>query len=144
MPNPHGPIFCCMELRKKVGVKVRFSIGVSECTRIDFLSQNKHRTVLTYDFLSYCHFAHTARLVFESYCSVTMAGDTPFLDYVTPIFYRTEVSAHGPIFYCRQIVGRKGAIFYRTKSQRTRTDFPSDFFVDDNKSVRVRWVRFHK
>ena len=27
-----------------------------------------------------------------------MAGEVPLFDYVTPIFYRTEVSAHEPIF----------------------------------------------
>ena len=42
-------------------------------------------------------------------------------------FYWTEVSAHGPIFYRRHIVGRKGPIFYRANSQCTRTDFHTDF-----------------
>ena len=33
-------------------------------------------------------------IVHQSYYAVTMAGEVPLLDYVTPIFYRTDVSAH--------------------------------------------------
>ena len=39
--------FCSKELQEKVGVKVRFFIGVSQHTRTDFLLQTKHRTYLT-------------------------------------------------------------------------------------------------
>ena len=71
MPSAHGPIFCRKELREKVGVKVRFFLGLSQRTRADFLS--------------------------ELLC-VTIAGEVSLLDDVTPIFYRTEVSAHGRFF----------------------------------------------
>ena len=57
--------------------------------------------------------------------------------------------AHGPIFFIVVIVldnGRQGPIdrlhhsnFYRTKSQRTRTDFHSDF-LSTTKKVCVRWA----
>ena len=40
-------------------------------------------------------------------------------------FSRTEVSAHGPIICCNQLRENIGAILYRSKSQRTRTDFQS-------------------
>ena len=64
--------FCRKELREKVGPT--FSLTKSQRTRTDFLS--------------------------DLLC-VTIAGEAPLLDDVTPIFYRTEVSAHGPIF-CRK------------------------------------------
>ena len=38
---------------------------------------------------------------------------------------RTEVRAHGPIICCNQLRENIGAILYRRKSQRTRTDFQS-------------------
>ena len=59
-------------------------------------------------FLSECHLAHTAR-----FCA-TMAGEIPLLDYVTPIFYRTEASAQGPIFCRKQL------------REKNRNDFLSD------------------
>ena len=43
-----------------------------------------------------------------------------------PNFSRTEVSAHGPIICCNQLRENIGAIFNRSKSQRTRTDFQCD------------------
>ena len=43
-----------------------------------------------------------------------------------PTFSRTEVSAHGPIICCNQLRENIGAIFNRSKSQRTRTDFQCD------------------
>ena len=62
MPSAHGPIFCHKELREKVGVNVRFFIGVSQRTRTDILSKTKHRTYYTLRFLlSECHVAHKAR-----------------------------------------------------------------------------------
>ena len=39
---------------------------------------------------------------------------------------RSEVSAHGPIICCNQLQENIGAIFNRSKSQRTRTDFQCD------------------
>ena len=45
-----------------------------------------------------------------------MAGVFSLFDHVTPIFYRTEVGAHDPNLYRRQIVGWKGPIFYHIKS----------------------------
>ena len=100
MPSAHRPIFCSEELREKVGVKVRLFLGLSQCTMTDFLS--------------------------ELLC-VTIACEVPLLDDITPIFYRTEVSVHGPIFCRKQLRETIGAILYRSKSQRTQTDFPSDF-----------------
>ena len=58
---------------------------------------------------------------------MTIAGEVSLLDDVTPIFYRTEFSAHGPIFCRKQLQEKIGAILYRTKSQRTRTHFHYDF-----------------
>ena len=44
-----------------------------------------------------------------------------------PTFSRTEVSAHhGPIICCNQLRENIGAIFNRSKIQRTRTDFQCD------------------
>ena len=114
-----------------------FFMGLSQRTRTDFLSLTKHQTYLTI-FLSECHLAHTVLILYRSYCVVAMAGKAPLLDYVTPIFYWTEVSAHGVIFYRRQIVGMERSDFFLTKSQHTWTNFHSDFFVCDKKSVCVR------
>ena len=54
-----------------------------------------------------------------------VTGDVPLLDYVNLIFYRTEVSAHGLIICGKQLREKIGPIFYRSKSQRTPTDFHS-------------------
>ena len=125
MPSAHGPIFCRKELREKVGEKVRFFLGLSQRRRPIFchkqlrenigptFSRTKSQRTRT-DFLS------------ELLC-VTIAGEVPLLDDVTPIFYRTEGSAHGPIFCWKQLREIIGAILYRSKSQRTRTDFHAVF-----------------
>ena len=98
MPSAHGPIFCRKELREK--------------NRTDFFSDQKS--------------AHRDRF-FIGAILWTIAGELQLLDDVTPTFYRTEVSAHGPIFCRKQLREKIGAILYRSKSQRTRTDFHSDF-----------------
>ena len=135
MPSAKGPIFCHKELREQVGVKVRFFLGLSQRRRPIFCrkqlrekigpicSRTKSQRTRT-DFLS------------ELLC-VTIAGEVSLLDDVTPIFYRTEVSAHGPIFGRMQLREKIGAILYRSKSQRTRTDFRSDFLstIKKNRSV---------
>ena len=136
MPSAHGPIFCRKELREKVGVKVRFFLGLSQRRRPIFcrkqlrekigptFSRTKSQRTRT-DFLS--------ELLY-----VTIAGEVPLLDDVTPIFYWTEVSAHGPIFCRKQLREKIVAILYRSKSQRTRTDFHSDFLSTiKNRSVCV-------
>ena len=43
---------------------------------------------------------------------VTMAGEVPLLDYITPILYWTEVNTHGPIFCRKQL---QEMIFIRPK-----------------------------
>ena len=75
------PIFC----RKQLPEKIRpiFSRTKSQRTRTDFLS--------------------------GLFC-VKIAGEVSLLDDVTPIFYRTEVSAHGPIFCRKQLREKIGAI----------------------------------
>ena len=123
MPSAHGPIFCRKELREKVGAKVRFFLVLSQRTRPIFcrkqlrekigliFSRTKRDRTRT-DFLS------------ELLC-VTIIGGVPLLDDVTPIFSRTEVRAHGPIFCRKKLREKIGAILYRSKSQRTRTNFHS-------------------
>ena len=118
MPSAHGPIFCSKELREKVGVKVRFYSRTESVHTTIFVassSENKNRT----DFFSDQKSAHTDRLF--------IVGEVQLLDDVTLIFYRTEVGAYGPIFCRKQLREIIGAILYRSKSQRTRTDFHSDF-----------------
>ena len=100
----------------------------------DFLSQTGPRKNRT-DFFSDQKLTHTDRFLSELLC-VTIIGDVPLLDDVTPIFSRTEVSAHGTIFCRKQLREKIGAILYRSKSQRTRTDFHSDFLSSTkNRSV---------
>ena len=96
VPSAHRQIFCRKQLREKVGVKVRYFIGESQRTRTDFLSQTKHRTYLTI-FIGVSFGAHDPIFLSELLC-LTMAGKVPLLDYVTSIFYRTEVSTHELIF----------------------------------------------
>ena len=143
MPSAHGPIFCRKELREKVGVKVRFFLGLRQRKRPTFyrkqlrekigpiFSRTKSQRTRT-DFLS------------ELLC-VTIASEVSLLDDVTPIFHRTEVSAQGPII-CRKLLQEKiGAILYRIKSQRTRTDFHSDFFSTiKNRPVCAGHKRAHQ
>ena len=100
-------------------------------TQTDFLSlgapRKSHSEGPIYYQIESAHLAHTPNFLSEL-LYLTMAGEVSLLDNVTPIFCRTEVSAHGLIFYCKQIFGRKGPIFSRTKSQGTRTNFHFDFF----------------
>ena len=134
MPSAHGPIFCCKELREKVGAKVRFFLGQSQRRRPIFcrkqlrekigptFSRTKSQRTRT-DFLS------------KLLC-LTIAGEVPLLDDVTPIFYRTEVSAQRLIFCRKQLREIVAAILYRGNIQRTRTDFHSDFLsTTKNRSV---------
>ena len=81
MPSSHGLTFCRKQLREKIRVRVRFFIRLSQSTWTDY-SFGAHGPTF------YC-----------SYCAVTLAGNVLLSDYVTPIFYWTEVSAQGPIFY---------------------------------------------
>ena len=83
----HGHI-CHKQLREKVGVKVRFFIGVSQCTQTDFLSQTKHRTYLM---IFYRSVIWRTQLDFlsELVC-LTMAGEVTLLDYVTRFFIRLK------------------------------------------------------
>ena len=122
IPSAHGPIFCRKELREKVGVKVRFFLGQSQ--RIFCCKQLREKMGPT---LSRTKSQRTRTDLLSELLCVTIAGEVPLLDDVTPIFYRTEVSAHGPIFCRKQLQEIIRAILYRSKSQRTRTDFHSDY-----------------
>ena len=102
----------------------------------DFLSDwiNAHRTIffiadkksdLPCDFLSECHLAHTARF-FIGFFVLDNGRRGPIVglrqsDFLSDWSQRTRTD----IFYHIQIVRRKGPIYYRTKYQRTRSDFPS-------------------
>ena len=43
-------------------------------------------------------FGEDRLIIYQNYCTVTMAGKVPLLDYVTLSFNRTEVGTHDPIF----------------------------------------------
>ena len=92
MPSAHGPIFCRKELREKVGVKVRFFLGLSQRRRTNFCRKQLRL------FLGPKVSQRTQTNFLSELLCVTIAGEVPLLADVTPIFYRTEVSAHGPIF----------------------------------------------
>ena len=125
MPSAHGPIFCRKELREKVGVKVRFFLGLSQRRRPIFCrKQLREKFGPTFSRTK----SQRTRTDFSSeLLCVTIAGEVSLLDDVTPIFYRTEVNAHGPIFCHKQLLEIIGEILYRSKSQHTQTDFHSDF-----------------
>ena len=108
-------------------------MGLSQSTRTIFYRRQKIRPTFG------LFIAHSP-IFYLSFYPVTMANEVPLLDYITPIYCWTEVSTHGLKFSCRQIVGRKGLIFYRTKSKRTRTDSHSDFMSTKKKSVHVSWA----
>ena len=92
----------------------------------DFLLQAALRKNQT-DFFSDQKSAHKDRFFLLELLCVKIAGEVSLLDDVTPIFYRTEVSAHGPILCRKQLREKIGAILYRSKSQRIRTDSHTDF-----------------
>ena len=96
--------FCRKELREKVGVKVRFFLGLSQRIRPIFcrkqlrekigpiFTRTKSQRTRT-DFLS------------EILC-VTIAGEVSLLDDVTPIFSLTEVShLRSPRLLCVRSLG---------------------------------------
>ena len=132
MPSAHGQI-CRKELREKVGVKVRFFLGLSQHKQPTFcrkqlrekirpiFSRTKSQCTRT-DFLS------------ELLC-VKIAGEVSLLDDVTPIFYWTEVSAHGPIFCRKQLREKIGANLYRSKSQREPIFTPIFLSTIKNRSM---------
>ena len=134
MPSAHGPIFCCKELREKVGVKVRFFLGLSQRKRPTFCRKQLREKIGP--IFSRTKSQRTRTDFVLELLWVTIAGEVSLLDDVIPIFYRTEVSAHGPIFCRKKLRENIGAILYRSKSQRTRTDFHSDFLSTiKNRSV---------
>ena len=134
MPSAHGPIFCRKELREKVGVKVRFFLGLSQRKRPTFCRKQLREKIGP--IISRTKSQHTRTDFLSELLCVTIAGEVSLFDDITPIFYRTEVSAHGPIFFRKQLREKIGAILYRSKSQRTRTDFHSDFLSTiKNRSV---------
>ena len=97
-----------------------------------FISQTKtNRTYLTICFIV---------VLFGTYGQICyQSSEVSLLDCVTPIFcYRTVVGAHNPIFLSLTNCRMERTDFCRTKSWRTRSDFYSDFFVYDRKSVCVR------
>ena len=105
-------IFFC--LGKKIGVKVLFFIRLmSQRTRTYFLSQNKHRTNLTIFYRSVIWLTQPNFLM-ELLC-VTMAGEALLLDYITLIFYWTEVRAHRPILFYRKLSEGKVWFFIGAK-----------------------------
>ena len=53
-----------------------------------------------------------------------MAGQVPLLDYVTPIFIGLK-STHTVRFFTQTNYRKETSDFYRTESERTRTDFHS-------------------
>ena len=134
MPSAHGPIFCRKELREKVGVKVRFFLGLTQRKRPTFCRKQLREKIGP--IFSRTKSQRTRTDILSELLCVTIAGEVPLLDDVTPIFYQIEVSAHGPIFCRKQLREKIGAILYRSKSQRTRTDFHSDFLsTTKNRSV---------
>ena len=144
--------FCRKELREKVGVKVRFIIGVSQRTRTDFFLQTKHRTYLhgPIFFRSYCVWQWQAR----SHCwitplrlfiglksahtsSVSGSGYISIIEMRMSQRYEVAYAQRTWTEFCRKQLREKiGPSFYRTKSQRTRTDFHSEFLSTiKNRSV---------
>ena len=109
MPSAHGPIFCRKELREKVGVKVRFFLGLSQHRRPYFLSQAASRKNRT-DFFSDQKSAHTDRFLSEL-LYVTIAGVGPLLDDVTPIFIGLK-SAHTDRFFVGSSSEKSSERFY--------------------------------
>ena len=98
MPSAHGPIFCRKELREKVGVKVRFFLGLIQRKRPTFCRKQlreKNRT----DFFLDQKSAHRDRLFIGAIVS--------------------DNSRRG------LIVGWRHSDFLSDWSQRTRTDFLS-------------------
>ena len=144
MPSAHGLIFCCKELGEKVRVKVPFFIGVISTHGPTFYRRQNIGPILRFFYRSVIWCTRLDFLL-ELLC-VTMAGEVPLLDYVTLIFYMTEVSAHGPIFCRKQLREKSGLIFHRTKSQRTRPIF-SPIFCLWRKigpcalGIRMRWIK---
>ena len=107
--------FVISSSKKKLGVKVSFFIGLSQHTRTDFLSQTKHRTYLVcHDFYWSVIWRTRPDFQSESLC-LTMAGEASLLDYVTLIFFRTEVNAHGLIFIADKLSERKVQFFIGPK-----------------------------
>ena len=130
----HGPIFCLKDIREKVGVEVRFFLELSQHRQPIFCrKQLREKVGPTF---SRTNSQRTPTYFLSELLCVTIAGEVPLLDDVTPILYRTEVSAHGPIFCRKQLREIIGAILYRSKSQCTRTDFHSNFLsTTKNRSV---------
>ena len=68
MPSADGPIFCRKELGEKVGVKVRFFLGLSQRTQPIFLSQASPRKNRTDFFIGPKVSAARGLIFYRGYC----------------------------------------------------------------------------
>ena len=107
MPSAHGPTFCRKQLRENIGLIQR--------TQPDFSSQTKNWTLTL---RLECHVAHMAGFLSDLLCS-----DIPLLGYIILIFYRTEVSAHGPIYYRRHELSEGKVCFLLVQNSAHRFSF---------------------
>ena len=106
MPSAHGPIFCRKELREKVGVEVRFFLGLSQRRRpIFYRKQLREKIGPTFSRTK----SHRTRTDFLS--CVTIAGEVPLLDDVTPIYIELK-SAHTDRFFVGSSSEKSSERFY--------------------------------
>ena len=87
MPSTHGPIFCRNELREKVGAKVRFFLGMSQRTRPIFCRKQLREKIGPIFSLTKSQRTRTDFL--SQLLCVTIIGEVPLFDDVTPIFSGT-------------------------------------------------------
>ena len=137
MPSAHGAIFCRKELREKVRVKVRFFLRLSQRTRPFFLSQAAPRKNRI-DFFSDQKSAYTDRFLSELLC-VTIIGEVPLLDDVTPIFLGLK-SAHTDRFFVVSNSEKRSERFYMGAKVSAYEPIFTPIFGLRQKSVRVRWA----
>ena len=129
MLSPHRLIFCHKELREKV----RYFIIVSQRTWTNFISQTNHRIYLTI-FHESVIWRTQPNFLSEPFC-VTMAGEVPLLDYVKPIFHRTDVRVQEQIFCYKQLRENSDQFLIGPKVSRHKPIFTLIYCLGQKKGL---------
>ena len=131
IPSAHGPIFCRKELWEKSEWRPNFYRSESVHTGRLFIA---YKTAdLPYDFLSECHLAHMTRFFIWVFCLWQWQARSHC--WITSLLFLSDKSQRTWTgFFVVSNSEKKSNRFYRSNSQRTRTDFHSEF------SFHVRWA----
>ena len=109
MLSAQGAIFCRKDLREKVRVKARFFLRLSQRTRPIFCRKQLREKIRS--IFSRTKSQRTRTNFLSKLLCVTIAGEDPLLDDVTPIFIGLK-SAHTDRFFVVRSSEKRSEQFY--------------------------------